>query len=572
LGFETRSPSVENILPPANLKANLQDYYQRCRSFDWREVEKMFSWSQTGKINMAHEAIDRHAEDPARRQRDCLNFEGDGRRLKISYLEMKELSNRFANVLKKIGVEKGDRVFIFLPRCPEYYIAMVACAKVGAIFGPLFEAQMQVALRERLLDSGAKVLVTTPRLATRVPFKDLPELRYRVLVGAGNLVLKPGELCWEDEMDRAPSQCDLEWVELEHPLYLIYTYSPTGRPKGVVHVHYDMIGQLITSQWVLDLREGDILWTTAEPGWITGTVYGAFAPWLCGVENYVRAGRFDLEGWCQSIETHRISVWYTSPTVFRRFMAKEDVLKQYDLSSLRHLVSVGEPLPAELVYWARRVFKVPIHDTWWMAETGMIMIANFPSIPIKPGSIGKPVPGTKAAVVGSHGEELPPLTLGELAIRRGWPAMVRQVWGDPAIYREYFPYESWFASGDTAYMDEDGYFYYQGRDDDLLKVAGVVVGPPEVEDVLRRHPSVADAGIIGKTDPLMGNSIKAFISLKPGISATEELKAEIIEFVKTYFSPRIAPREIEFRPHIPRSEDGSVIRRVLKAWELGLPA
>ncbi|MCJ7640315.1 MAG: acetate--CoA ligase [Desulfobacterales bacterium] len=564
---------MENILPPANRNANMGDYEKAYQSFDWKDVEKKFSWHRTGKVNIAHEAIDRHAEHPDHRNRYCLTFEGGAKKKRITYFEMRELSNRFANILRDLGVEKGERVFIFLPRCPEYYIAMVGCAKVGAIFGPLFEALMQIALQERLRDGGAKVLVTTPRLAARVPFSDLPALQHIILVDAGKTVLKRGELNWEGEMARASAECDLTWVDLEDPLYLIYTYGPTGRPKGVLHVHDDMVGQLITAQWVLDLRDGDVLWTTADPGWITGTVYGAFAPWLCGVESFVRGGRFELEGWCRSIESNRVSVWYTAPTVLRRFMAKgEPLLKKYDLSSLRHLLSVGEPLPSEVVYWARRVFNVPVHDTWWMTETGMIMIANYPSMPIKPGSIGKPFPGIQAAVIGPQGDELPPLTLGELTIQRGWPAMARQIWQDGKSTQDHFPIEPRFVSGDTAYMDDDGYFYYQGRDDDLIKIAGVVVGPPEVEDVLRRHPWIADAGIIGKPDPLKGNTIKAFVELKPGSTPSEELKKDIIEFVKTHFSPRIAPTEVEFRPKIPRSDDGSVIRRVLKAWELGLPA
>lgn len=563
---------LENILPPANPKANMGDYAAACQSFSWKEVENRFTWSRTGKVNIAYEAIDRYAEDPAHADRTCLAYEGESRGTRITYREMRDLSNQFANILKKLGVAKGDRVFIFLPRCPEYYIAMVGCAKVAALFGPLFEAQMQVALKERLTDSRATVLITTPRLATRVPFADLPDLRATILVGSGKSVLRPGERSWEKEMAGASPDCEITWVDLEDPLYLIYTYGSAGRPKGIVHVHGDMVGQLVTAEWVLDLRKDDVLWTTADPGWITGTVYGAFASWLCGVENFVRGGKFELEGWCRSIEAHRISVLYAAPMLFRRLMGKEeDVLKRYDLSSLRHLVSVGEPLPSEVVYWARRVFKVPIHDTWWMTETGMIMIANYPSMPVKPGSIGRPFPGIKAAVIDPQGQELPPLTLGELAIRKGWPAMMRQIWGDGHLYKEYFPFESWFVSGDMAYMDDEGYFYFQGRDDDLIKIAGVVMGPSEMEDVLRKHPSVADAGIIGKSDPLRGNFIKAFIVLKPGIHASEELKKEIIEFVKNRFSPRMAPREIEFRPAIPRSEDGKVIRRVLKAWELGLP-
>jgi acetyl-CoA synthetase len=564
---------LENILPPANPRANMGDYTKAFQTFTWKEVEKRFTWSRTGKMNIAYEAIDRFAEDPSFADRTCLSYEGEARETKITFREMRSLSNRFANVLKKLGVAKGERVFILLPRCPEYYIAMAGCAKAAAPFGPLFEAQMQVALEERLADSRAAVLVTTPRLATRVPYARLPDLRTTILVGARKTTLRAGELSWEEEMAKASPEGAMTWVDLEDPLYVIYTPGSAGRPKGIVHVHGDMVGQLITAEWVLDLRKDDVLWTTADPGWITGTVYGAFAPWLCGVETFVRGGRFELEGWCRSVEAHRISVLYTAPTLFRRLMGKgEDVLKRYDLTSLRHLVSVGEPLSPEAVYWARRVFRIPIHDTWWMTETGMIMIANYPGMPIKPGSIGRPFPGIKAAVIDRQGVELPPLTLGELAIRKGWPAMMRNIWGNGHLYQDYFLFESWFVSGDVAYVDDEGYFYYQGRDDELIKISGVVVGPSEMEDVLRKHPSVADAGIIGKPDPLRGSLIKAFIALKPGVHASEELKKEIIGFVKTRFSSRIAPSEIEFRPALPRSGDGMLIRRALKAWDLGLPA
>jgi acetyl-CoA synthetase len=564
---------MENILPPANPKANLRDYAKACQSFAWKEVEQEFSWHRTGKVNIAYEAIDRHAEDPTRSKRFCLIYEDENRRERITYLQMRDLSNKFANCLKKLGVEKGDRVFIFLPRCPEYYIAMAGCAKIGAIFGPLFEALMEMAVRERLKDSGAKVLVTTPRMAARVPFTELPDLQHIILVGSGNIVLRPGEVSWEEEMTRAPYDCEIEWVDLEDPLFISYTSGSTGKPKGVLHVHRDMVGYLITARWVLDLRDDDCLWTTSEPGWITGMVYGVFAPWLCGVNNFVRGGRFDLEGWYRSIEEHRITVWYTAPTVFRRLMEKErEIAKQCDLSSLRHILSVGEPLPSELVFWARRFFKTPIHDTWWMTETGMIMIANYPSMPIKPGSIGKPFPGIRAAIVDDQGHELPPLTLGDLAIKKGWPAMMRGIWLDEQRYQEYFSREPWYISGDLAYRDEDGYFYFQGREDYQIKVDGVMVSTTEVEEALQGHPAVADAGVVGKPDLLRGNEIKAFIVLKPEFSPSAELQEEIREFIRKYFSPRLVPNEIEFRPEIPRGEDGTVIRRVLKAWELGLPA
>src|SRR4030042_1160058 len=342
---------MENVLPPANPEANLRDYSKACESFDWKEVEQEFSWHLTGKVNIAYEASDRHAEDPTRCHRYCLIYEDENRRERITYHQMRDLCNKFANVLKKLGVEKGDRVFIFLPRCPEYYIAMAGCAKVGAILSPLFEDLMEMAVRERLRDSGAKVLVTTPKMAARVPFTELPDLRNIILVGSGNFVLRPGGVRWEEEIARASYDFEIEWMDLEDPLYIIYTSGSTGKPKGVLHVHRDMVGYLITARWVLDLRDDDRLWTTSEPGWITGTVYGVFAPWLCGVDNFVRGGRFGLEGWCRSIESHRITVWYSSPTVFMRMMEQEkEIAEQCDLSSLRHILSVGGPLPPEVVF------------------------------------------------------------------------------------------------------------------------------------------------------------------------------------------------------------------------------
>jgi acetyl-CoA synthetase len=564
---------MENILPPANPKANLRDYNKACQSFDWQEVEQEFSWHLTGKVNIAYEAIDRHAEDPVRCDRYCLIYEDDNRGERITYHQMRDLSNKFANVLKKLGVEKGDRVCIFLPRCPEYYIAMAGCAKVGAIFGPFFEALMEMAVRERLRNSRAKVLVTTPHMAARVPFTELPDLRHIILVGSGDIVLRPGEVSWEEEMSSAPHDVDIEWVDLEDPFSLIYTAGSTGKAKGVLHVHRDMVGYLITARWVLDLRDDDCLWTTSEPGWITGTVYGVFAPWLCGVNNFVRGGRFDLDRWCRSIESHRITVCYTAPTVFTRIMKQEkEIAKRCDLSSLRHILSVGEPLPSEVVFWSRRFFGTPIHDTWWMTETGMIMIANYPSMPIKPGSIGKPFPGVEAAIVDDHGAAVPPLTLGALAIKKGWPAMMRGIWQDEKRYEEYFTLEPWYISGDLAFVDDDGYFFFQGRDDYQIKVDGVMISTTEVEEALQGHPAVADAGVVGKPDPNRGTVIKAYIALKPEFSPSAEIQEEIREFIRKYFSPRLVPKEIEFRHNIPRAEDGQVVRRVLKAWALGLPA
>ena len=562
---------IENILPPANPEANLQDYDRTYQTFHWEAVEREFSWHLTGKVNIAHEAIDRHADDPLRRDRYCLIYEDEERGARITYRAMRDLSNKFANVLTDLGVKQGNRVFIFLPRCPEYYIALAGCAKAGAVFSPLFEALMEMAVRERLRDSGAAVVVTTPLMASRIPLNELSDLRV-ILVGAGDSRLSPGAVSWEQAMARASSDFAMVWLDLDDPLYIIYTSGSTGEAKGVLHVHRDMVGYLITARWVLDLKENDCLWTAAEPGWITGTVYGAFAPWLCGVNNFVWGGRFDPQTWCRSIDTHRITVWYATPSIFSRLMQQEQELTGVaDLRSLRHILSAGEPLPAALVFWGKRFFKTPIHDTWWMTETGMIMISQYPGMPIKPGSIGRPFPGIVAAIVDDHGTALPPLTLGDLAIKKGWPAMMRGIWHDDKRYAHYFTREPWFISGDLAYMDEDGYFYVQGREDHQIKVDGAMISATEVEEALRRHPAVADAGVVGEQDPKRGMVIKAFIALKPGASPSPALQKEIKEFMRRHFSPRIIPRVIEFRATIPRGADGLVSRRSLKAWALGLP-
>jgi acetyl-CoA synthetase len=562
---------IENILPPANPAANLRDYDHTYQTFRWEEVEREFSWHLTGKVNIAHEAIDRHAVDPLCGDRYCLIYEDEERSERVTYRAMRDLSNKFANILADLGVKQGDRVFIFLPRCPEYYIALAGCAKAGAVFSPLFEDLMEMAVRERLRDSGAKVVVTTPLMVPRVPLQEFSDLRV-ILVGAGESPLLPEAVSWEAAMARASSDFAVVWVDLDDPLYIIYTAGSTGEVKGVVHVHRDMVGYVITARWVLDLKDDDCLWTAAEPGWITGTVYGAFAPWLCGVNNFVRGGRFDPQAWCRSLEANRITVWYATPSIFTRLMQQEQELTEVaDLRRLRHVLSAGELLPATLVFWGKRFFKTPIHDTWWMTETGIIMIAQYPGMPIKPGSIGRPFPGIEAAIVDDQGTVLPPLTLGDLAIKRRWPGMMKGIWHDDKRYAHYFAREPWFISGDLSYKDEDGYFYVQGREDYQIKVDGAMISATEVEAALRRHPAVADAGVVGEQDPRRGMVIKAFIALKEGVSPSPTLQKEIREFMRRHFSPRIIPRSIEFRAVIPRGADGVVNRRSLKAWALGLP-
>lgn len=562
----------KEILAPSPGKHNLESYEEAYKNFRWEDVEKEFSWYTTGKVNMAYECVDRHC-DTWRKNKVALYYSDGVRDEKYTYQDMKFMSNKVANVLKKLGINKGDRVFIFMPRSPELYFAVLGILKIGAICGPLFEAFMMDAVRDRMQDCDAVALFTTPKLLERVDLPNLPALKHVILVGARDEDLTdPRFHSFEKLMAEAAREFDIVWVDREDPMMIHYTSGSTGKPKGVLHVHNAMIQHYQTAKWILDLQEEDIYWCTADPGWVTGTSYGIFGPWLNGASSVIRGGRFSPDDWYATIEKYRVTVWYSAPTAFRMLMgAGDELIKKYDLSSLRHILSVGEPLNPEVVRWGMKVFGIRIHDNWWMTETGGQLISNYPCMPIKPGSMGKPFPGIYAAIVDDQGNELPPNRMGNLAIRKGWPSMMRAIWKNEEKYKEYFRLEPWYISGDSAYKDEDGYFWFQGRVDDVINTSGERVGPFEVESKLVEHPAVAEAGVIGKPDPLRGEIIKAFISLREGYTWSTELEEDIKQFVKKGLAAHAAPREIEVRDKLPKTRSGKIMRRVLKAWELGLP-
>lgn len=570
---ETRG-IAQQLIPPTAENPNMKNYDETYATFSWEQVEKEFSWYETGKVNMAYEAIDRHAAT-WRKNKVALIYTDDQREEKYTFGELKEQTDRLASVIQKIGVQKGDRVFLFLPRSPELYVSILGVIKAGAVAGPLFEAFMEQAVRDRLEDSGAVALITSPDLLPRVPYRDLPALKHIVLVGAEDLPSPEAGTnfySYEAEMAQAPATFEPVWVDREDGLVMHYSSGTTGKPKGIYHVHNAMIQQYITGKWVLDLKEEDIYWTTADPGWVTGTSYGMFAPWLNGATNLVRGGRFNPDDWYRTIEKYRVTVWYSAPTAFRMLMGAGDaVVKQYDLSSLRHIMSVGEPLNAEVVRWGQSVYGIPIRDNWWMTETGAQIIANFPSMPVKPGSMGKAIPGIQVAILDDAGKEVPRGTAGNLCIKTPWPSMLRKIWNNEEKYNEYFQFPGWFLSGDIAAMDEDGYLWFHGRADDIIITSGQRVGPFEVESRLVEHPAVAEAGAIGKPDPVRGEIIKAFVALRDDYTPSEELKKELQEFVRQGLAAHAVPREIEFKDGLPKTRSGKIMRRVLKAWELGLP-
>lgn len=558
-------------LPAVSGEFNLHNYEEIASGFDWKEAEKEFSWYETGKVNMAHEAIDRHA-DSDRKNKVALYYKDQHRNESYTFYEMKRMTNRAANMLKSHSdLEKGDRMFIFMPRSPELYFTMFGALKMGLIVGPLFEAFMEGAIYDRLDDSDAKAIITTPELVSRVPFDKLPNLKTIFLVGE-NIEENDHTVDVMKYLPNSSDQFEVEWLDKEEGLVLHYTSGSTGKPKGVLHAQYAMVQHLQTARWVLDFNEQDIYWCTADPGWVTGTSYGVFAPWLNGTTTVIIGGRFSPEGWYKAIEDYGVTVWYSAPTAFRMLMGAGDALvKEYNLSTLRHVLSVGEPLNPEVIRWGAQVFERRIHDTWWMTETGAQVICNYPALAIKPGSMGKPVPGIKVAIVDDQGNELPANQMGNLAIEKGWPSMMRQIWNNPEKYESYFLKDKWYVSGDSAYKDEEGYYWFQGRVDDVIMTSGERVGPFEVESKLLEHPAVAEAGVIGKPDPVRGEIIKAFVALVEGYEPSEELIQDIQQFVKKGLAAHAAPREIEFKDKLPKTRSGKIMRRVLKAWELDLP-
>lgn len=561
--------SIE-IIEATATNPNMKNYEEERQNFSWEEVQKNFTWNETGKVNMAYEAIDRHTET-SRANKVALHYSDDKRDESYTFEQMKLNSNKFGNVLRKLDIVKGDRVFIFMPRTPELYFSFLGAIKIGAIVGPLFEAFMEMAVRDRLQDSGAVAIITTPALLSRVPASELPNLKHIIVVGQ-DVEAGEGIVDYHKEMAEASDELAIEWVDREDGLILHYTSGSTGKPKGICHAHNAMIQHYYTGKIVLDLKEDDVYWCNADPGWVTGTSYGIFAPWLNGATNVIRGGRFSPTDWYGTIQKYKITIWYSSPTALRMLMgAGDEMVQQFDLSSLRHILSVGEPLNPEVVRWGLKVYGQRIHDTWWMTETGGHLICNYPAMAIKPGSMGRPIPGTDAAIVDDNGNVLPPYRMGNLAIKTPWPSMMRKVWNNQAKFDEYFRIPGWYISGDSAYCDEDGYFWFQGRIDDVINTAGERVGPFEVESKLIEHPAVAEAGVIGKPDPIRGEIIKAFIGLRDGYTPSDELRADIAKFVKEGLSAHAAPREIEFKDKLPKTRSGKIMRRVLKAWELGLP-
>lgn len=563
---------IKATIAPESSDEAVRSLAELYRHFTWAEMEKEFTWSQTGELNVAHEAIDRWAKNRDKRDRTGLIFEKAGKVREFSYLDLRDISCQWANLLIECGFAEGDRLFLFLPNCPELYFAMIACARIGVIFCPLYLALSYDEIEVRLHNARPKGIVTHPDLVERLPAYALEGVEHLFLSEGPVAGTVPGEILVPERLDQLPKRSIMRWVRGTTPLYLTYTSGSTGPPKGVVHAHHDMMGQFMTARYVLNVNEASRVWTDGEPGWITPTVYGAFALWLCGATVVVQGDPFLPSTWYRTLEQHRVAIWYTTPRTITRMMeAGDDLPGRYDLSHLRHIATVGETLDPEQFYWARKTLKRSPHDTWWMTETGMICFANFSAMSIKPGSMGKPVPGVEAAVLDDNGEPLPPLTLGELALKPGWPSMMTGIWQDPPRYQAYFRFKGWFLTGDMVTRDDDGYFYHQGRNDDLIKVGEKLIGPYEIERVLMMHPAVEEAAAISLGSPSGKTHVKAFVSIKQGFPNSMRLNHEIKAYVKAGFPPELPLAEVVFLEELPKTRSGKILRRALRARELGLP-
>ncbi|WP_237586959.1 acetate--CoA ligase [Pontibacter russatus] len=557
---------------------NLTDYSSVDGSFSWEKEQAGLSCLPNGQgLNIAYEAIDRHAQGKLRDHTAFRFIKKDMSVMACTYHDFMELTNRFANVLQKLGVAKGDRVFSFLGRIPELYLAALGTLKTTAVFCPLFNVFGPEPVFQRLNRGDAKVLVTTKDLfekKIRQLLDRLPELNYILLTDTDKdeneqIRSLPGL------MEQASDEYTIPPTDPEDPALLHFTSGTTGLPKGALHVHKAVLVHYVTGKYVLDFHPDDIYWCTADPGWVTGTSYGIIAPLVNGVTNLVDEEEFDAVRWYTILQEQKVNIWYTAPTGIRRLMRMNIIPKDnYNLDNLRLVLSVGEPLHAEAVVWGEKAFGMPILDNWWQTETGGIMIANYRAMQVRPGSMGKPLPGVEAAIAEVTDDSFTiidePDKEGHLVLKRGWPSMFRAYLHDEERYTKSFRGD-WYLTGDLAKRDKDGYFWFVGRADDIIKTSGHMVGPFEVESALMEHPAISEAAVIGKPDQLIGELVKAFIVLKPAQQPDETTKMDITAFARKRLGPAVSPKEISFIENLPKTKSGKILRRLLKARELGLP-
>ena len=577
---------------PDDLKVspNLDDYDATRASFAWSQVPDLCQGMGSGGCNIAYAAVDRHACGPES-GKTALRFIADNPGAvkssthDVSYSELGRLTRTFTNVLRGLGIGKGDKVFVIMGRVPELYISMLGALRNGSVVSPLFSAFGPEPIATRVNIGAADVLVTTTAIYKRKIAKirdQLPSVKHVLVVGDEEI---PDTHNFAAMMEQAGDDAPIEHTGPDDPSLLHFTSGTTGTPKGAQHVHAAVAMHYITGRFALDLHPDDIYWCTADPGWVTGTAYGIIAPLLHGVTSIIDEAEFDAEHWYRILQDEDVTVWYTAPTAVRMLIkAGPELAANYRFPHLRFIASVGEPLNAEAVWWGKRVLGLPIHDNWWQTETGGIMVANTPAFDIKPGSMGRPLPGVEVVIV-DHDQDTGEVTVieqpgieGELALRVGWPSMFRGYLNQNERYRKCFHADprgdsrgDLYLSGDLVKRDADGYLWFVGRADDVIKASGHLIGPFEVENVLTDHPAVAEAAVIGKPDPTYGAVVKAFVTLKSGYTADDDLRRDLMGHARKRLGAAVAPKEIDFVESLPHTRSGKIMRRLLKARELGLP-
>ncbi|GAA0683422.1 acetate--CoA ligase [Marinobacterium maritimum] len=578
-GADVNYPVIHKTRSAADAEPNLDNYEATCANFDWASIRAELDGLPGDQgINIAYEAIDRHVSKGLG-DKIALRWLGkDGTALEYSFDALRRQTNRFANLLQALGVGPGDRVFVLCTRIPELYIAALGTLKHRAVFCPLFSAFGPEPIAERVNAGEGRVLVTTRKLYEKkiAPYREtMPNLEFVLLVDeAGGKSELPGTRDLLALMEAASEEYVIGPTGPEDMALLHFTSGTTGKPKGAVHVHQAVMMHYMTGKYALDLHEDDLFWCTADPGWVTGTSYGIIAPLLHGVTMLVDEPDFDGPRWYNILQQQEVTVWYTAPTAIRMLMKLgTDLAQQYHFPRLRFVASVGEPLNPEAVVWGQEALGLPIHDNWWQTETGGIMIANLPVLDIRPGSMGRPLPGVEATIVrhleGGGIEEISePDEEGELALKPGWPSMFRSYLHNEERYSRCFV-DGWYLTEDLAKRDADGYFWFVGRADDVIKSAGHLIGPFEVESALIEHPAVAEAGVIGVPEQTLGQMVKAFVSLNPGYTPSEALRRELLGYARKRLGAAVAPKEIAFEDKLPKTRSGKIMRRLLKARETG---
>ncbi len=549
-------------------------YDEQVKNFSWSIAEKELEYSPGDLINIGWYCSDRICKQ-GKGDKKALIWEGfKGNEKTYTFNDIRIASNTIAAFLREKGIKEEDRVCLFMDKIPELYISFLSVLKLGAIAQPLFSAFGPESLHVRLDNAEAKAILTQRKHVSKVRkiLDKMPYLELIIIVDHdGKKPLKDREIAFSLEETELVEDFEIFPTKAESPSVLHYTSGTTGPPKGVKHVHYSLISQYLTAKWVLDLRDDDIYWCTADPGWVTGTSYGIIGPWSLGITQCVLDKGFSAESWYAFIEKHKVTVWYSAPTAIRSLMkAGDELVEKYDLSSLRHLASVGEPLNAEAVVWSEKVFGKPFLDTYWQTETGSMMLTNFPDMKVKPGSMGKPFPGITATIIDPQTKKPfdEPGKVGLIAFKPGWPAMMRTYWQNEEAFKSKF-IDDWYIPGDRASIDKDGYFWFVGRDDDVINTGGHLVSPFEVESALLEHEAIAESAVVSKPDEVNMEVVKAFVTLNPGYEPDADLELKIMNFIRKKLSPLAMPQEIEYVDKLPKTRSGKIMRRLLHAQEWG---